>query len=74
MSDETPKHKIVNRIQDCGEGRHVGWWSVDETLDELRLYIEVKPGIVVIACCEGPGADKRVYFYADHEKAKSILR
>lgn len=44
--------EIDNRMEDCGDGRHVGWWSEDSGWCPQSLLIEVKPHTVMIACCE----------------------
>ncbi len=64
--------RIENRMEDCGNGRHVGWWSELDGLGDQHLSIEVNSGIVSFACCEGSRAERRISFYTNKETAGAI--
>jgi hypothetical protein len=66
--------RIYNRMKDCGQGRHVGWWMEDHALGHEALYVEIKPDGVIISCCEGDRAEKRIYFITGRDKAADIVR
>ena len=66
------KAPITNRMEDCGAGRHVGWWF-ENYFDEKALLIEVDKS-VLFACCEGPRGDKRINFVTAIETGRNITR
>ena len=74
MPNNTTEVPITNRMKDCGDGRHVGWWMEDHGLGKQALLVEVKPDVVVIACCEGDRAEARIHFICDRDKATGIVR
>jgi hypothetical protein len=59
-------------MEDCGAGRHVGWWF-ENYFDEKALLIEVDKS-VLFACCEGPRGDKRINFVTAIETGRNITR
>ena len=65
---------IDNRMEDCGNGRHVGWWSEDYGFGHNYLLIEIKPGTLVICACEGEHAEKRINFVTNQGKGIAIVR
>lgn len=65
---------IVDRMKDCGDGHHIGWWTEKAGLADQSILIEVKPHTVMISCCEGERAEKRISFITSHEKAIEITR
>lgn len=65
--------KIENRMEDCGKGRHVGWWS-ETLLHPTHLLVEVMPATVTFCCCEGSDAQKRISFIVLREKAVEIAK
>jgi hypothetical protein len=65
---------IHNRMQDCGDGRHVGWWAQDGHWREKWLLIEVEDRVVSFSCCEGERAEKRIHFIANRERAVEIVQ
>lgn len=73
MSEKRQPH-IVNRMEDCGGGRHVGWWS-ENRLDHRHLLIEVtEHGSVLFSCCDGERAERRITIVVGREKAVGIAR
>ncbi len=72
MSEITAPKPIDNCMKDCGNGRHVGWWS-EMILDHRHLLVEVAPSTVLFACCEGETADKRINFIVNRSKAIEIV-
>src|ERR1700733_2994021 len=46
---EDASELIDNRMKDCGNGSHVGWWTED-LLDRRSLLIEIKPETILISC------------------------
>lgn len=70
--DDAP---IIDRMEDLGGGWHVGWWMGD-LRRPAALLIEVgpAPGGVLLACCEGEGAERRINFITNREKATEIVR
>jgi hypothetical protein len=71
MSEKTTAD-IRNRMEDCGDGRHVGWWMEYYGLVEKALLVEIMPMSVLLSCCEDD--DTRISFVTDHAKAKEIVR
>jgi len=65
---------IENRMEDCGGGRHVGWWMENRGLDHSSLLIEIQPRTVLICCCEGEHAKRRINFVVGREKGEAIVR
>jgi hypothetical protein len=61
---------IVNRMQDCGAGRHVGWWG-ETHLDHKHLLIEVTNDCVLFSICL-ESKHPRISFVVDREKAIGI--
>lgn len=51
---ESPR-PIINRMEDCGNGRHVGWWEYDGLLGDHHLLIEIQPDAVVFAAAKAMG-------------------
>ena len=65
--------KIDNCMKDCGDGRNIGWWT-ENHLRESALLIEIKDDTLLISCCEGDRAQKRITFITSGDKAISIIR
>ena len=63
---------IENRMEDCGNGRHVGWWLYDAGHIHQALLIEIQPETMLISCCEGPRGDKRISFVVGRQQAIEI--
>ncbi len=54
LTNETTTPAIDNRMQDCGEGRHVGWWTED-LIGPRALLIEVDRSVTRRRWCRGMG-------------------
>ena len=71
MAETAPDRlPIHNRMRDCGNDRHVGWWT---SSGHSHLLVQITPETMLISCCEGDNAKTRINFVATREQAAEII-